>query len=129
MKFEPNKPSFIIALNLDTVKEDLEVIKEFYSGEVTALVGHWRGRHEASYQLNSNETDYQDMVDTLYCFNQEAFLIINTFQLKGVWLHNFKHMKHDCHPNFLGHMTQIPDKEDCCTYCPTSNTYWRAKWA
>ena len=126
MKFEPNKPSFIITLNLDTVKEDLEVIKEFCNEEPTPMVGFWKGEHKISYQLDRNKTNFGDMVATLQNLDQEVFLSIsNTGRVHMHELKPYHTVK--SYPSSSGRMTQIPDKEDCCTYCTISKTYWRAQ--
>lgn len=127
MKFQPATFSYIFALNQPTREEDLEIIRDFYSGDVSELVGYWEGQEERSYQIEAEGTDYGDMVNVLKFCDQDAYITVDA---KGVaWLTTFSSSARDCYmplASKLGTMTQIPAKEDCCTYCPSTQTYWVA---
>lgn len=96
MKFEPELPSYIIALNQATREEDLALIADFYEGEIVELVGYWEGEEERSYQIFADAfLDFNNMLDVLKFTNQDAFIINNARQLKGAWLYHFRHMKRE----------------------------------
>ncbi len=126
MKFEPELPSYILALNQDTREEDLAMIADFYEGEIIELKGCWQNKEERSYQIFQDAIlDYSHMLSVLKFCDQGAFIMNNAQSLKGTWLYSFLHMPRDQHPIYLGVMTQVPTKEESCTHCPSTNTYWK----
>ncbi len=121
MKFEPLQDSVILAINCDTKEEDLEIIGHFYNGDPIELIGFWEHKEERSYQLLSGHSlNIADMVTTLREHNQDALLSISP---NGkVYLHDLSKVE----LNEIGVMTQVPTKEESCTYCPSTQTYWKA---
>lgn len=120
MKFNPHMNSVILALNTNSMRNDIEVISRFYSGRVTILEGFWNNKKERSYQLNYKLTDLTKMQDELALHGQEAY-IINTAYL-GVYLCKVDTLK----AKHLGTIKQIVEREGCCTKCKATGTYWKA---
>lgn len=121
MKFEPTKDSTILALNCSTREEDLELISRFYDGVPVELIGYWQNQEERSYQLLAGRSlNITSMIATCRENNQEA--IISIAPSGAVFMHQLDTIRFQ----ELGRMTQIPTKEECCTYCPSTLTYWKA---
>ena len=119
MKFNPTQYSAVLAFNQDTLALDLLTISKFYTGFPTELVGYWKGVAERSYQLDMSKVDLVEMENLLIEANQNTFLIISS---------SGKVYEKDVYnsANNLGTMQKIPHKEDNCTYCPSTKTYWKA---
>ena len=119
MKFKPTQHSVVLAFNQGTLALDLLTISKFYTGFPTELVGYWKGVVERSYQLDISKVDLMEMENLLIEANQDAFLYIsNSGKVYEKDVYNFA--------NNLGTMQRVPHKEDKCTYCPSTNTYWKA---
>ena len=117
--FNPNETSVILALNYPTREQDIAVIRKFYTGEITKTIGFWKGEKENSYQLDMCLTDEELMVEELVYAEQEAFIMTH---LGAALLHTIE----DFGNEVLGELVEVDCESDCCTYCPESDTYWRA---
>ena len=125
MQFNPNLHSVIFALNLDTPEEERAIIREFYDGPIVELIGVWEGEEERSYQLDLNsKLNVWALDNALYACDQDAYIILKP---SGYTLLAKPHSR--IHQG-IGYMDQIEAKQDACTYCPSTHTYWKAlKWA
>lgn len=121
MKFNPNLHSVIVAFNRPTMKEDKEIIRTFYDGPIVELEGCWMDDKEHSYQLDCNSKfNFWKLDQELYRCNQQAYII-----LKPCGYTMLAKPMYRIHQG-IGRMTQVPNKEESCTYCPSTKTYWKA---
>jgi hypothetical protein len=121
MKFDPNQDSLVIALNMECRFEELRLLKNFYDGEPTRLIGIWDGNLERSYQLNRDKIkDKKALITLLDLCNQEAYLEIRRGSVYLLELGNT-----GCRD--LGFMEKIKDPlQGNCTLCIESQTFWMA---
>lgn len=120
MSFNPDLPSVLFALNQPTINEDYELIRTFYDGKITRTVGYWKGAEENSYQIDLLGLDTQKFLGLLQDCSQENYLVA---------YRGFADLLYVSKPNIskgLGKITKVGSKDTCCTYCPTTNTYWKA---
>ena len=118
MKFDPQLTSYIIAINSKSVESDISIIKSFYSKEPITLIGTWKGKKEYSYQIEMSHVDIANMWYYLKQYDQETFILM---QNSIVYLHSLQGGVSN-----IGRMTQLKGRRIDCTYCPMTDTYWKA---
>lgn len=126
MKFEPKQNSFIIALNRETKEEDLEIISSFYEGYPAELEGYWNGQNERSYQLDEHKVNMHIMVRILGVMSQESFIRLRNGNVALIQTPSPLGNPNDLRWAIIGRITQVKNRRDSCTYCPTTQTYWKA---
>ncbi len=119
MKFNPKLESFIFALNLQSRIAELRVIMEFSSVQPIELRGYWKGVPERAYQIDARLVDVDAMLAALSRYGQEACLYIGKTE-------NVYQINANAPDELLGTMVQIPHQIAECTYCITTETYWKA---
>ncbi len=122
MKFNPTLPSVIVAFNKPTKEQDIALIRRFYSGPIIETIGYWEGVEERSYQLEERPVCKTRLLMALNSTNQDGYISIRGRGL--VVMNTFNGFKFI--GEYVGKMTQIEELSDCCTYCPLTQTYWKA---
>ena len=121
MKFNPHLHSVLFALNLDSQEEERKLIRSFYDGPIVELVGYWEGKEERSYQLDLNSKfNVWALDNALYECDQDAYVILKP---SG---YTMLAKPYSQISQGIGMMQRIPYRESCCTYCPSTHTYWKA---
>ena len=125
--FRPHQESFIFAVNMPTLEEDLEVIKQFYKGTPIELMGVWEGKQERCYQILFDDVlDTREMLGILKQHKQEAIMYIMPDEFNQVMIHDIStaHNRRSLEPS-LKQIEKPLTPSDCnYTYCPTTDTYW-----
>lgn len=118
--FNPDDLSVIFAINSESLERDLEIIKTFSNAPIALLKGVWEGESERSYQVTTNNLNYDNFFEAMTTHRQECFIYLGLN--RTTWLADVA----DNSINNIGTMQEVAEPTGNYTYCETTNKYWRA---